>query len=79
MACLGVHNDGVIQPSVPFMKRKVCSMSKRRRYAHQARSRSASPGPDHNSQSVFFVRDVGLGRCPTSTPITLARTMGMVS
>src|SRR5664280_157617 len=75
-ACSGVHTDGVVQPSVPFTNRKVCSMSNLRREARQHRSRSGSPVPDHHSHKVFLIRPVGLGRCSTSTLITLPLMIG---
>ena len=42
----------------------------------QHRSRSGSPSPDHHSHRVFLICPAGLGRCSTSTRITLPLTIG---
>src|SRR5665213_1992751 len=75
-ACAGICSDCVVHPNVPFTNRKVCSMSNLLSLARQHRSRSGSPSPDHHSHSVFLTRPVGLGRCSTSTRITLPLTIG---
>ena len=41
-----------------------------------ARSRWGSPSPDHHGPSIFLTRPIGLGRCSTSTLITLPVTIG---
>lgn len=64
-AASGVRIFGEVQPRVCLNRRKVCSTSKRRRYACQRRSASAGVAsvPDHHSQTGFGVRWAG-GRCP---------------
>ena len=72
----GVQSAGVVQPTIDLTNLKVCSMSKRRRWARQQMSRSGAPGPDHRSHSVLLARPAGLGRCSTSTRMTLPAMNG---
>ena len=51
-------------------------MSKCRKWAREQRSMSGSPGPDHHSHRVFFTPVERVGRCSTSTRMTLPRMIG---
>ncbi len=74
----GVRIFGAVQPRVCLNRRKVCSMSKRRRQDCQRRSASASvaPVPDHHSQTGLGVAP--LGRWSMSRRITVPSMMGRV-
>lgn len=45
--------------------------------ARQQVSRSATPGPDHHRQSVFFARAVGRGRCSTAVRYPALKKTGL--
>jgi hypothetical protein len=68
-ACSGWRGCGVVQPRVCLQNRTVCSRSKRRTYARQARSRSSSPEPDHHNHNTFG------GRVLAGTRSTWTRRM----
>jgi hypothetical protein len=78
VGCFGVRTFGEVQPRVCLNRRKVCSMSKRRRYVCQRRSASSGVAsmPDHHSQTGFGVAP--LGRWSMSRRITVPSTMGRV-
>jgi hypothetical protein len=69
-ACSGVRIFGVVQPRACFANRNVCSMSNRRIWARQTRSRSRPDGssPCHHSHNVFGSRSRRPGGRDTLQP-----------